>query len=50
MNTLVAVDWQVSPREVLATETIYPGLMDDLNVILWQRKLIEEQLKNAKTN
>lgn len=36
--------WKVSVLDALETERRYPGLMTDLGIEGWQRKLIKDQL------
>lgn len=38
------LDWRITPREVLLTEREYPGLMHDLSIEAWQRRLIKKQI------
>jgi hypothetical protein len=45
-DILEGTEWHLSIREVLATELEYPGLLDDLNIELWQRRLVKEQMKS----
>lgn len=40
-----SLDWRVSVLDVLETERRYPGLMDDLSVEAWQRKIIKDQME-----
>lgn len=43
-----SLDWQVSILDVIETERRYPGLMDDLGIEAWQRKLIKDQMEADK--
>ena len=46
-----SLDWRVSVLDILETEKRYPGLMDDLSVEAWQRKIIKEQMEaSGKTD
>ncbi len=40
-----SLDWRVSVLDILETEKRYPGLMDDLSVESWQRKIIKDQME-----
>lgn len=42
-----SLEWKVSPLDVLLTEKHYPGLIGDLSVESWQRKLIRDQIKGS---
>lgn len=42
-----SLDWRVSLLDILETEKRYPGLMDDLSIEAWQRKLIKDQLEGT---
>ena len=46
-DTANALDWRVPILDILETERRYPGLMDDLGIESWQRKIIKEQLEGT---
>ena len=43
-DVLNSLEWRISPLDVLDTEKRYPGLMDDLSVESWQRRIVKEQV------
>lgn len=43
-----AAGMPLTPRELLATESEFPGLLDDLIVEHWQRQVIENRLDPKK--
>lgn len=43
-DTMDGLGWKPSVLDVLETERRYPGLMTDLGIEGWQRKLIKDQL------
>lgn len=43
-----SLDWQVSLLDIIETERRYPGLMDDLSIEAWQRRIIKEQMGNSR--
>ena len=47
-DTLTGLDWRVSPLDVIETERRYPGLMTDLGIEGWQRRLVKDQLSGGK--
>lgn len=49
-DVLNSIEWKVSPLDILETEARYPGLMDDLTIEAWQRKLVRDQIKGSKSN
>lgn len=42
-----SLDWRISILDILETERRWPGLMDDLSVEAWQRKIIKEQVEGT---
>lgn len=38
------LDWRISPLEILRTEREFPGLIDDLSIEAWQRKIVKDQI------
>lgn len=46
-DVLNSLEWRISPLDVLETERDYPGLMGDLAIESWQRKIIREQLEGT---
>lgn len=44
-DLLEALNFKFTPKQILETEAEYPGLWDDVAVILWQRRIIADQLK-----
>lgn len=49
VDILVSVDFRYTPLEIIETELQYPGLWRDIDLELWQRELIKEQLKGQQT-
>jgi hypothetical protein len=49
VDMLESVDWQLSVMDILTTEQNFPGLMDDMSLEIWQRRLIEKQLEGSKS-
>lgn len=47
-DTLEGLAWRVSPLDVIETERRYPGLMTDLGIEGWQRRLVKDQLSGGK--
>jgi hypothetical protein len=47
-DVLNGLDWRVSVLDVLETDRRYPGLMSDLSVEGWQRKIVKEQMTGGK--
>ncbi len=47
-DILENLEWRITPLEILDTETQYPGLMGDLSIEAWQRRLVKKQLEDAK--
>ncbi len=43
-----SLDWQISIIDVLETERRYPGLIDDLSIEAWQRKIVHDQINHDK--
>jgi hypothetical protein len=43
-----SIDFRWSPVQILETEALYPGLIEDLGVEIWQRRLIVEQIESEK--
>jgi hypothetical protein len=50
VDILVSVDFRYTPLEVIETELQFPGLWHDIDLELWQRNLIKEQLKGQHTD
>ncbi len=42
-DTMEALEFKFTPAQILETEELYPGLWNNVGIILWQRKLINEQ-------
>lgn len=42
-----SLEWKISPLDVLETEKRFPGLIGDLSVESWQRKIIRDQIKGS---
>ena len=38
-------DWKFSPVEIIETELKYPGLIHRLSMLMWQEKLVTEQVE-----
>lgn len=45
LDVLEGLDWRLTPLEVLHTEQAYPGLIFDLSIEAWQRKLVRQQIE-----
>lgn len=46
---LESLEWRWTPVQIFETERAYPGLLDDLAVMAWQKRLIkEEQMDDEK--
>ena len=41
-----SLEWRVSVLDVLETEKRYPGLMSDLSIEAWQRKIVKDQIED----
>ena len=42
------MDFRWSPLEIIETEIAYPGLIQDVGIEIWQRKLVTQQIENEK--
>lgn len=47
-DVVIASDWKWTPAQVLDSETRYPGLIEDVFLLAWQRELVEKQLNDEK--
>lgn len=45
-DLLEGIDWKWSIAQILETEREFPGLVDDLALEGWQRRLIKQQMDN----
>lgn len=50
VDILEATDWRMRPLDILDTERRYPGLMNNLATMSWQRRLIAEQMESTNEN
>jgi len=42
-DMLHSLEYKFTPKQILETEEVYPGLWNNISIVLWQRKLIKEQ-------
>lgn len=42
--------WHWTPLDVIETERQYPGLLNAINIEVWQQQLIEKQVKSEGTD
>lgn len=43
-----SLEWRVSILDILETERRYPGLMSDLGIEAWQRKIVKDQIVGTR--
>lgn len=42
-DMLESLEFKFTPSQILDTEETYPGLWNNISIVLWQRKIISEQ-------
>lgn len=47
-DVVIASDWKWTPAQIVDSEMRYPGLIEDVFLLSWQRELVEKQLKDEK--
>ena len=49
-DILDATEFQFTPRQILESEDLFPGLWDDIAIEIWQRRLIDQQVSEERAN
>lgn len=49
LTWITASNWQWTPLDILETERQHPGLLTALDIVLWQRMLVKEQMKSDES-
>lgn len=47
-DILDKLEWRMPPLEILRTEREFPGLIEDIAIESWQRRLVRDQIAGAK--
>jgi len=42
-DMMESLEYKFTPKQILETEELYPGLWGNISIVLWQRRLISEQ-------